>query len=190
MTRMRFAAAAGVLACCGASAAVALASGSPSTITGSVMTVKPSTVKPGTAVPASDVGSERVFVNANDGFALVAVGQAQYVGATTNGGRTWKTLSPVVHENAAQAPLSVTQIGAASTKTVYAFGSGQAVDITGNGGKTWYQALFQGTVEATVPGIGNHVVTYEQSNAGVAVSQYVTKNGGHTWTLTTALGGG
>ena len=191
MKRSSMAALTGVLACtAGGAGALAATTSSPKTVKGGVLTVRPGTLKPGSSVPASDVVSPRVFVNANDGFALVSAGQAQYAGATTDGGKTWKTDSPALHVDAAQAPLSVSELGATNAKTIYAYGSGQAVDVTTNGGKTWYIALFQGLVEAVVPGQGSHLVTYAQPNAGSAVQQYVSKNGGRTWTLTTALGGG
>jgi hypothetical protein len=171
-------------------AAVALAAGSAKTVTGGPITVRAMTLKPGTSVPAATIVGNRVFVDATHGFALVQGDQAQYMAATSNGGKTWTTDSPALHIDAAQAPLSVTEVGAVSTKIAYAYGSGQVVDVTTNGGKTWYGALFNGLVEAVVPGINGHLVTYEQGNAGSPVQQYVSRNGGRTWTLTTALGGG
>ena len=177
----------GALAC--ATVALAGSSSDPKTVTGSPITVRPMTLKPGTSVPAKDVAGNRVFVDATHGFAFVAGVQAQYMGATSDGGKTWKTISPALHIDAAQAPLAVTAIGAVNTKTSYAYGS-QAADVTTNGGKTWLGALFQGLVEAVVPGLNGHLVAYVQDGPGSPVSQYVTKNGGATWTLTTALAGG
>jgi hypothetical protein len=176
----------GALTC----AAVALAGGGAKTVTGGPITVRPMTLKPGTSVSSKNLIGNRVFVDATHGFALAQGGQAQYMAATSDGGKTWTTDSPALHVDAAQAPLSVTEVGAVSTKIAYAYGSGQVVDVTSNGGKTWYGALFNGLVEAVVPGINGHLVTYEQGNAGSPVQQYVSKNGGRTWTLTTALGGG
>src|SRR5581483_4745072 len=150
----------------------------------------PGTLRPGSSVSGADIISPRVFVNARDGFALVSAGQAQYSAASTDGGKTWKTDSPALHLNAAQAPLSVTQLGASSTRTVYAYGSSQSVDVTTDGGATWYRSLFPGLVEAVVLNDAGHLVTYEQDNAGSPTRQYVSRNGGRSWKLTTALGGG
>lgn len=155
------------------------------TVSGSLIRRPAHTVAPGTKVNQSHLG-ERVFVNANDGFALAAVGQAQYPAATTNGGKAWKTDGPALHIDALQAPLGVTSIGALNRRTAYAYGSGQVVDTTSDGGKKWYGALFNGVVMAVVPGPSGHLVAFID---GPAVTwQYVSKNGGRSWRYTTAQG--
>jgi photosystem II stability/assembly factor-like uncharacterized protein len=158
-------------------------------VNGSVVTRTNGTPAPGSVVPSKDLG-ERVFVNNLDGFALAAATQSQAAAATTNGGKTWKLISPALHLDAAQAPLVVSELGAASRKTIFAYGGGQAVDVTTNGGATWYRALFQGLVESMASNVQGHLVVFEQLQSGSPVREYVSKNGGRTWTLTTALFGG
>ena len=179
----------GAIACVGAAAA--LASGSPpSNVTVSVISNSPGTPAPGTVVPSMEIGGNRVFVNDTDGFALAAGVQSQFPVATTDGGTTWKVIGPALHINAAQAPLVVSNIGAASTKTIYAYGGGQAADVTTDGGKTWYRALFQGLVEQMTTNLHGHLVVYEQFQSGSPVQMYVSKDGGRHWKLTKALFGG
>jgi hypothetical protein len=157
-------------------------------VTGSLITAVPRTLKPGTTVASSKVGT-RTFVNANVGWALAAGQQAQYAATTTNGGKTWTIASPALHVDAAQAPLSVTQLGATSAKVAYAFGSGQVADVTSDGGKHWYRALWDGTVMAVVPGIGTHqLLAFVDGGASASgpsgpVRQYASSNGGKTWKL-------
>jgi hypothetical protein len=101
----------------------------------------------------------------------------------------WKTASPALHLDAAQAPLSVTQIGARSPKVAYAFGSGQVADVTSDGGKHWYRALFNGTDMAVVPGFGSkQLLTFVDAGSSSSgpsgpVWQYASSNGGKTWKL-------
>jgi hypothetical protein len=175
-----------------AQASPALTPAPQPTVKAALIKRRPHTLAPGTKVSSSHLG-QRVFVNANDGFALAATGQAQYPAATTNGGRTWKTNGPALHVNAAQAPLSVTSIGVASRRTVFAFGGGQVVDTTADAGRKWYGALFNGLVMAVVRSRGNLVAfvdgsTSTTSTAGVTW-QYVSKDGGRTWRYDNAVGG-
>src|ERR1700761_1725346 len=109
----------------------------PATVTAAAITRQAHTLAPGSKVKGSAVFGNRVFINATDGFALVDTGQAQYPAATTDGGKTWKTDGPALHLNAAQAPLSVVDIGAAGQNTAFAWGTGQVIDATSNGGKQW-----------------------------------------------------
>ncbi len=150
------------------------------TVTATLITRQHGTLAPGTVVRSSALG-QRVFNNANDGFALANTGGAQYPAATTNGGKVWKTDGPALHLDAAQAPLSVISLGAASNRTIYAYGTGQVVDTTSDGGKHWYRALFQGTAMAVVPGASGHLLAFiDGFESGTA--QYLSKNGGRTWT--------
>jgi hypothetical protein len=165
------------------------ASSSPSTVTAGLLKVKPGTVKPGTAVSTSALGT-RVFPGSSTGFALAELSSGTYPAASSNGGRTWKTDGPVLHENAAQAPLVVQWAGAANSHTFFAYGGpggGQVVDVTADGGKHWYGAILGDVVTAVVPGSGRLVAFVQDSTAGgssVKTDVYVSTNGGRTWKLT------
>jgi hypothetical protein len=176
----------GAVVIAGAAAGIAAASSPPKTVTGSLITRRTGTLAPGSKVKSSSLG-QRVFPTARDGFALASVGSAQYPAATTDGGTIWKTDGPALHINAAQAPLSVLDLGAAGTKTVFFYGGGQVVDTTSDSGKHWYGALFQGLVMAVVPNAFGHLVAFVDGSG--ATAQYVSKNGGRTWALNSSVGG-
>lgn len=188
------AASAGAVAAYAAAGAAAAADSSsfPTTVTSTLITRPQGTLAPGTAVKSSALG-ERVFPSATHGFALAAVGQAQYPAATTDGGKTWRTDGPALHLNAAQAPLSVTDVGAATAKTAYFYGSGQVVDTTPDAGKHWYRALFQGVTMAVVPGPSGALVAFVDFSATSSASgttlQYISRNAGRTWKYDTSVGG-
>ena len=136
-----------------------------------------------------------MFINKRVGFALGSVGEARYPAETTDGGAVWKTFGPALHLNAAQAPLSVTQIGVANAQTIYFFGSGQVVDATGDGGKHWWRAFTQELSVAVVPGFGRRLLWFTQTSvagndANSVTWTYVSNDGGEIWHYTTALGGG
>jgi hypothetical protein len=177
----------------GAAAATAqdgIATAGQTTVTASLIKRPPSTLAPGSPVRASALVGQRVFVDAGHGFALASVGQAQYPAATTDGGLTWRTDGPALHLNAAQAPLAVTQIGAAGRRTVFAYGSGQVIDATSDGGRHWYRALFTGLPMAVVQNARGHLVAFvDGETGGTSTSQYVSKNGGRTWRSDTTVGG-
>jgi len=124
----------------GSGASVAAAAGPQQTIIGTLISRPSGTLAPGSTVNASKIFGNRVFTDAKHGFALAQAGQAQYPVATTNGGQTWKTDGAALHLNAAQAPLAVIDIGAASQKTIFAWGTGQVIDATSDGGKHWTPA--------------------------------------------------
>ncbi len=166
----------------------------PATITAHLIVRQPRTARVGTRVPLSGLG-QRVFINQHVGFALGSVGQAQYPAKTIDGGAVWKTFGPALHLNAAQAPLSVTEVGATNARTIYFYGSGQVVDATGDGGKHWWRAFTQELSAAVVPGIGRRLLWFTQTavngnNANAVTWTYVSTNGGKVWHYTTALGGG
>lgn len=166
----------------------------PKTVTASKITRQPGTLKPGSAVSSTSLGT-RTFVNNDDGFALAATGQAQYPAATTDGGRSWRTIGPALHVDAAQAPLVVSLIGAPNAKTIYAYGGGEAVDVTSDGGKTWWRAFLGDDVSAVVPGSGHRLVAFTQALSGpsgvhAVTWQYVSRDGGRHWSYSTAIGGG
>lgn len=163
------------------------------TVTASLFSRRPGTLAPGAKVRSADLG-QRVFTDADHGFALASVGQAQYPAATDDAGKTWKTDGPALHINAAQAPLSVVDIDAISPTTIFAYGSGQVIDATSDGGKAWYGALFDGVVMAVVGGVDNHLVAFvDGSTSGSSSSgvtwQYVSKDGGRSWRYDNTVGG-
>jgi hypothetical protein len=178
----------------GAAHVAAAAPTPPATITAAAIRRQPNTAKVGTHVSSSNL-SQRVFVSAQVGFALGAVGEAQYPAESIDGGASWKTFGPALHVDAAQAPLSVTEVGALNKRTVYFYGAGQVVDVTGDGGKQWWQAVGPELSLAVVPTFSGRLVWLVQDGVGTngtnAVTwQYVSSNGGKVWHYTTALGGG
>jgi hypothetical protein len=178
-----------------ASAAALRAPTPPATVTASLITRLAGTLKPGTVVGSGHLG-ERVFPNAQHGFALADVGQGQYPAATINGGKTWMVAGPVLHVNAAQAPLVVQQVGASSQHTFFAWGGpggGQAVDVTRDAGKHWYRAILGDIVMAVVSGPGGELVAFAQvaaDNSGTTAATwvYVSKDGGRHWHYNTSVG--
>lgn len=176
------------------SASLAAVPSPPATITARLIKRRPNTAKSGTVVSDSALG-QRVFVNNEDGFALGGIGDAQYPVKTTDGGAVWKTFGPALHVNAAQAPLSVTRVGASNKHTVYYYGSGQVVDVTSDGGKRWWQALTEELSMAVVPGATGGLVWFTQdavngNDANAVTWPYVSTDGGKVWHYTAALGGG
>lgn len=168
----------------------ASAAGPPQTVKSTRVVRRPGTLAPGTAVTLASLG-QRVFTDSTHGFALSNTGQAQYPAATTDAGLTWKTDGPALHVNAAQAPLVVLNIGAASRTKVFAFGGGQVIDTTNDGGTRWYRALFNGLVMAVVRGAGGRLVAFvDQSVSGRGVTwQYVSRDDGRTWRYNPRIGG-
>ena len=174
----------------GADASIAAAAGPQQTVAGTLISRPSHTLAPGSTVSASKIFGNRVFTDAKHGFALVDTGQAQYPAATTDGGKTWKTDGPALHLNAAQAPLAVIYIGAASQKTIFAWGTGQVIDTTSDGGKHWYRALFNGLPMAVVRNARGHLVAFVDGETGAnGTWQYVSKNGGRTWRYDATVGG-
>jgi hypothetical protein len=168
------------------------AAGPAKTVTGSIIKRAHGTLAPGSKVRSSTLGV-RTFTDAKHGFALAAVGQAQYPAATANGGKTWRTDGPALHLDAAQAPLVVLNLAAASRKMIFAYGGGQVIDATGDGGKHWYRALFDGLSMAVTRNPQGHLVGFIDTSASGSgpgqTRQYVSKNGGRTWRLDTTVGG-
>jgi len=173
--------------------AAAAAAPAQKTLTGTLITRRTGTLAPGAKVRSGQLG-QRVFTDAKHGFALASVGQAQYPAATSNGGTTWKTDGPALHIDAAQAPLSVVDIGAANRNTIFAYGSGQVIDTTSDGGKHWYGALSDGLAMAVVRGSQGHLVAFVDGSTSATSSsgvtwQYVSKNGGRSWHYDSTIGG-
>jgi hypothetical protein len=163
----------------------------PHTITARHLKPRHGTLRPGTPVRASKAFGVRVFVSPSRGFALVDTGGAQYPAATVDGGRTWRTDGPALHVNAADAPESVLDIGAANRHTVFAYGGGQVVDVTSDGGKHWWQALLGDDVLSVVS-FGNRLIAVAQDATGTGSSAqtvvYVSRDGGRHWHLNNKLG--
>lgn len=166
----------------------------PARVTAQRITQQRLTVKPGTRVRSSQLGSTRVFVDDSHGFALASVGSAQYPAATADGGRTWRTNGPVLHEDAAQAPLAVDEVGAIDRRTEYFFGGGgSVVDSTGDGGRHWWRAFLGDAAMAVVPGVRDQLVAFVQTALGdgtehALTSVYVSRDGGHHWRHDANLG--
>lgn len=152
-------------------------------------------VPQGTTVPSSSLFTTRIFANADDGFALANDGQAQYPARSTDGGRIWHIDGPQVHIDAADGAEGVGYVGVAGPRTFFAYGS-SVVDVTSNAGHTWWEAFLGEQVMAVVPSVrpGELVAYVQQSVSNDHVNpavtwQYVSRDGGHQWSYSTALGG-
>jgi photosystem II stability/assembly factor-like uncharacterized protein len=163
----------------------------PHTVTARQLKPRAHTLRPGTRVRASKLVGVRVFVGPSRGFALVNTGEAQYPAATVDGGRTWRTDGPALHINAADAPESVLDLGAAGRRRVFAYGGGQVVDVTNDGGKHWWQALLGDDVLSVVA-FGNRLIAVAQDATGSGSQAqtvvYVSRDGGRHWHLNNTLG--
>ena len=158
---------------------------SPRTVTAALITRTPGSLRRGTIVRSAALGV-RVFPDARHGFALASVAQGEYPATTTNGGGTWRINGPVLHVDAAQAPLAVLDVGAVSRSTYFACCGAQVIDITSDGGKHWWQSLFSGLVMAVVSRGDGRLIAFTQgqaSGSGVqAINRvYVSTDGGRHW---------
>jgi hypothetical protein len=162
------------------------------TITAIPITPLHGTLGRGTLIPSSDL-SQRIFVNASDGFAIAGVlAQGTYPTATVNGGKTWRVDGPILHADAAQAPFVVLHVGAGNAHTYFAWGS-QVADVTSNGGKRWWRAILGLDVLAVVSEAGRLIATVQNpsvsNSATVETSVYVSTDGGKVWHFNSTLGG-
>jgi hypothetical protein len=127
----------------------------------------------------------RVFIDSQDGVALVSVREEAMPARTTDGGRVWRIDGPgLFTEEAADAAIIVDDLDAEDASTFYAYGGGNVVDITSDGGRVWRQATFQG-LEASVSPVAKGLAAYvDQSNStgsrGLTI-QFYTTNGGRSW---------
>jgi hypothetical protein len=168
--------------------AAASRTASPPTVTATIIRRTPRTLRRGTIVRSGTL-SRRVFPDARHGFALALVANVSYPAASVNGGRTWRIDGPALHLPALQAPLVVTQTGAAGSRTYFAYGGpdgGQAVDVTRDGGAHWYRAFLGEVVMAVVSADHGRLVAFAQSTAGASSSTavnlvYVSRDGGRHW---------
>lgn len=140
----------------------------------------------GSAVKSSQL-TIRSYVNANDGFALAGVGQAQYPASTTDGGKTWRIDGPHFHVDAANAPDVVTRNGVVGPSTYFAYGGGgSSVVVSSDAGRHWWRAYFSGTPLTVEPsyasGKGPALVAIVETNPG-KFQAYVTTDGGRNWHL-------
>lgn len=185
--------AAAATAAAAALAVPALSSASPATSSAvSVTTIKaqPSTLPLRSRILGGHVQSRRTFFGNSFGVALGHdPSGAVYPVQTGNGGRTWRTDGPALWVPAADAPLTVATVTAATRSLQYAYGGGQVVDVTKGGGPTWRRATFPGTVTAVVPGTRrNTLVAYViPGTKGASPRQYVTTNGGISWRRSSAI---
>jgi hypothetical protein len=167
-----------------AAAGVRLAPTPPATVTATLIKRPTGTLPRGTLVRSSRLGL-RVFVNADQGVALAGLTQAQYPVRTLDGGKTWRTDGPALHVNAAQAPLTVTEMGAANAHTFFAFGEGQVVDVTSDNGAHWYRAFLGDDVLAVVSRPGKLVAIAQVLADGTGTKAltwvYISKDGGRHW---------
>jgi hypothetical protein len=101
---------------------------------------------------------------------------------------------PPLHLNAAQGPLVVLQVGAASQHAYFAWGGpggGQSVDVRSDGGKHWWRAILGAVVMAVVASEDGRLIAFAQvpanSTSSTAVtSVYVSTDGGRHWHYSTA----
>jgi len=123
-------------------------------------------LKPGTVIHSPAFGSNRVFVNAKNGFALILTrGGEIYPGATTTGGRIWKTAGPVFFTPTADGPNAVSTVTAIAPRTFVAFGAGNFVRVSTDGGIRWWQtALGEETVAVVAADRG--LVAFAQQTIG------------------------
>jgi hypothetical protein len=142
----------------------------PPTVTGSRLgeddnqaTVR---IKRGTIIPAPRFASNRVFMNAKDGFALILTSDGViYPGATTTRGRTWEIAGPVFFTPTADGPNAVSTVTAIAPRTFVAFGAGNFVRVSTDGGRRWWQTEL-GDETAAVVAADRGLVAFAQQTIG------------------------
>ncbi len=176
----------------GRSAARAAGSAPPASVVARLLPADgPPFSRAGTVVSSAKLGV-RVFVSANDGFALASVvgvgGGVTYPAATVNAGRTWRIDGPHFHVSAADAPDVVTQLGAGAPATYFGYGGpggGESVVVTTDGGKHWWRAYMPGVPIAVVYGVvgtngARGLLAVVQSGPS-GTWRYVSTDGGRRW---------
>jgi hypothetical protein len=154
------------------------------TVTATMIRVQSGTLPVGTQIPNNQINARRTYFG--NSFAVTLGHDRQgavYPVQTGNGGLRWHTDGPALFLPTADAPLAVDTVTAATKTLQYAYGGGgQVVDVTRDGGPQWRSATFDGTVLAVAPGTAtNELVAFVNNGQGV-VWQYVTRDGGLTWT--------
>lgn len=199
------AAAAGGLAAaaglCGAGSGTAAAASTttapiaPQRLVAHRMRPRPGAIPRGTRVISQHLFTPRVFPTARTGFALADGESAQYPALSTDGGATWRIDGPQLHVDAADGPEGVGFVGTAGPRAFFAYGS-SVIDATTDGGRSWWETFAGELVMSVVPGPhrGELIAFVQQSVSNQRLDpavtwQYVSRDGGRTWSYSTALGG-
>jgi hypothetical protein len=155
---------------------------------------KANCLRPGTSVRSTDLGV-RVFVNSGRGFALANISGVTYPAASLDGGTTWQVVGPQFHIPATNAPAVVTQVGARSPRTYFAWGGpdgGSTVDVSTDGGKHWWVAYIGGVLMSVVASHDGRLIAVAQASSGTARKAanwvFVSKDGGRLWHYNVRLG--
>ncbi len=182
----------GVSQASGRTAARAAASPPASVAARQIPASAPPFSRPGTIVSSRDLGN-RVFVSAEDGFALATTGLGggtTYPAATVNGGKTWRIDGPEFHVSAANAPNVVTQVGAASPATYFAYGGpggAESVVVSTDAGKHWWRAYMPGVPLAVVYGpvgaTGKSGLLAFVRSGPTELWEYTSTDGGRRWSF-------
>jgi hypothetical protein len=146
--------------------------------------VQRGTLTVGSQILNNRVNARRTYFGNSFGVGLGRDRQgALYPVQTGNGGRYWRIAGPALFLPTADAPDAVDTVTAATKTLQYAYGGGgQVVDVTRDAGPQWRRATFEGTVLSVAPGVARgELVAFVNNGAGTAW-QYVTRNGGATWT--------
>jgi hypothetical protein len=175
------------------------------TVTVTTLKIQNGTLGINAQILNSRVNSRRTYLGNSFGVGLGRDTEgAVYPVKTGNGGRTWHTDGPalflptMLFGDEVLSPdrideLDVTTVTASTKSLQYAFGGGgSVVDVTRGGGPTWRSALFDGVVMAVVPGsTGDELIAFVDtgSDRNGTTYQYVTRNGGVSWSYTTTVGG-
>lgn len=150
--------------------------------------------RPGTVVVSGDLFGERVFANADDGFALANGENAQYPVLSTDGGRIWRIDGPQLHVDAADGAEGVGYVGVGGPRTLFAYGS-SVVDVTTDRGRSWWETYLGDLVTAVVAVPGRGLVAYVQDAVNnthpnrALTWQYISRDGGRHWRYSTAMAG-
>jgi hypothetical protein len=141
-------------------------------------------LRPGTVIPSRRVASNRVFLNAKDGFALIVTRDGVIYPATTaTGGRTWKIAGPVFFTPTADGPAAVSTVTAIAPRTLVAFGAGNFVRVSTDGGRRWWQTELGDETAAVVAADGDLVAFAQQTigNSPRAVTWVYRSTDGRRW---------
>lgn len=170
----------------GAAAAAPTAPTTPpqKTVTGSLIHGQNGTLGIGSHIPNNRINARRTYFG--NSWA-VTLGHdrhgAFYPVQTGNGGRRWRTDGPALFLPTADAPDAVNTVTAATRTLQYAYGGGgQVVDVTRDGGPQWRRATFDGVVLSVAPGVRRNELVAFVNNGSGTTWQFVTRNGGATWT--------
>ena len=144
-------------------------------------------IKQGTAVHLQ-ASEPRAFADATHGFSLFDSRSGEtFPVATTDGGRVWRIVGPVLHAPAAQGPLAVSEVGVAGPRTYMAYGDGSVVDVTTDAGRHWWRAALGDEVPAVVAS-GRQLTAFAQRQVpnsgetlGAVTWVYSSTDGGRTW---------